>query len=234
MSSEIRDNVLTAPINRTLSEHIAERLREAILNKQLEPGERIVERDLAEAMQTSRGPVRDALKILENEGLVVRSAHRGTIVAQLNNLADVEEIYSVREALELLGMKYTIKNASNEQIDELAGIVDRMAGVARRNYTQDEATDLDLSFHRALMRMSGHKRAIALWEELSSQTRLLLLTHRLKHPLDLREVGVLSHRRVVEALRDRNCQRALDELHLHLRASYEGIVGNLKNSDAVG
>ena len=232
MTTEIRDNVLTAPINRTLSDHIAERLREAILNKQLEPGARVVERDLAEAMQTSRGPVRDALRILENEGLVVRSAHRGTIVAQLNNVADIEEIYSVREALELLGMKYTIKNASDEQIDELASIVNRMAEVAKRNYIQEEATDLDLSFHRALMHMSGHKRAIALWEELSSQTRLLLLTHRLKHPLDLREVGVESHQRVVDALRDRDRPRALDEMHKHLRASYEGIVGSLEDNDA--
>ena len=231
MSTDIRESVLKAPVNRTLSEHIAERLREAILNKQLKPGERVVERDLAETMQTSRGPVRDALKMLENEGLVVRSAHRGTVVAQINNIADIEEIYSVREALELLGLKYALKNASDDQINELEDIVNRMADVAKRNYLQDEATDIDLSFHRALMRISGHKRVFALWEELSSQIRLLLLTHRIKHPMDLRDVGVLAHRRVVDALRVRDRNRALDELHVHLRASYEGIVGILQSGD---
>ena len=227
------DGVLSAPVNRTLSEHVAERLREAILNKQLLPGQRIVERDLAEAMQTSRGPVRDALKLLENEGLVVRSAHRGTIVAQMT-LEDVEEIYSVREALELLALRYAIQRATPEQVDELARIVDRMADMARRDYTQEEATDVDLEFHHALVTISCHKRVLALWEELSAQTRLLLLTHRLKHPMDLKDLGVEYHRRVFEAVRERDTERAAKELHKHLRASFDGIVGSVEAIEPKG
>ena len=68
-------------------------MRQAILSGQLKPGQRIVEREIAEAMNTSRGPVRDALKLLENERLVVRYPHKGTFVAWLS-LKDAEEIYT--------------------------------------------------------------------------------------------------------------------------------------------
>ena len=106
-----------------------------------------------------------------------------------------------------------------------------MAEIVQREYSQNEATDLDLEFHRALVQMSGHKRVQALWEELSSQTRLLLLTHRLKHPMDLKDIGVDYHRRVVEAVSDRDTERALEELHKHLRASFDGIVGGVTDTE---
>src|SRR5574341_1487362 len=89
---------LFAPVSRTLGDHVIQQLRQAILTGQLKPGQRIVEREIAEAMQTSRGPVRDALKLLENERLVVRYPHKGTFVAWLS-LRDAEEIYSLREAI---------------------------------------------------------------------------------------------------------------------------------------
>src|SRR5947209_18816817 len=85
--------------DRTLSEKVADQLREAILSGQIRPDQHIVELDVVNATKISRGPVRDALRILENEHLVVRYPRRGTFVSRLE-VRDAEAIYSLREALE--------------------------------------------------------------------------------------------------------------------------------------
>ena len=230
MDRDVDTSVLTALSSRTLSERIAEKLREAIMNDRLRPGQRLVERELAEAMQTSRGPVRDALRLLENEGLVVRSPHRGSFVSRLT-LQDAEEIYSLREAIELLLIDHGLRNATSEQIDKLEGICDSMdSQVSRGDYSQAEATDLDLTFHRELSIISGHKRAIAVWEVISAQIRMLLLSHKTIDPGDWRDRGVLWHRRIVDALRQRDRDLAHQLIREHVAASFDRVADRLKKS----
>src|SRR4051794_38830917 len=88
-------------LKQTLSEPVADQLREAILSGQLKPGQHNIEADVVEAMKVSRGPIRDALRTLETEQLMVRYARRGTFVKRLE-LRDAEEIYSLRQAIEML------------------------------------------------------------------------------------------------------------------------------------
>jgi len=215
--------VLAAPSSRTLSDHVTLQLRQAILTGQLKPGQRVVEREIAEAMKTSRGPVRDALKLLENERLVVRYPHRGTFVAWLN-LQDAEEIYSLREAIESLAVDYVVKYAATEQIEELEKLVASMAVQAERDYTEFEATDIDLEFHHTMCRISGHKRLLTAWEALNPQIRMLLLHHRTRLPDDFRDRGVEWHRQIVEALRQRDAELAHRLLKKHLAASFQSLA----------
>jgi len=221
----------TGLASRTLSDDVASQLRQAILDGRLAPGQRIVERDIAEAMGTSRGPVRDALKLLENEGLVVRYPHRGTFVTRLT-LEDAEEIYSLRQALEILAVEYIIERASPEQLDELDELIGAMESLIERGYTQYEATDLDLEFHDAVYRISGHRRLMAAWEALKEQVRVFLLAHRNLKPRDFEERAVLWHRQIVDALRQRDVEQARDAMHEHiivaLNTMTEGLFGDSK------
>ena len=194
-----------APLSRTLSDQVVKQLRQAILSGQLKPGQRIVESEIAQAMALSRGPVRDALKILENERLVVHYPHRGAFVAWLT-LRDAEEIYSLREALEVLALHNAIEYATDEQVGELSQVINRMTARQQEQYTQTEATDLDLEFHHTLCRISGHGRVLAAWTALRDQVRLLILTHRILHPMDFRDNAVEWHRQLADAVRDRNGQ----------------------------
>ena len=212
-----------APSSRVLSEHIAEQLREAIISDRFKPGQRIVEREIAEAMQTSRGPVRDALLLLENEGLVVRYSHRGTFVEHLT-MEDAEEIWSLRQAIESVAVEYAIKRATPQDLEELDALVEEMAAKVKAGYSLSEATELDLAFHRTLCRISDHKRALAAWEALSSQTRVLLVGHRRRNPHDFPTRAVSWHRRLVDALRDGDLARAQDELHKHLATTVDGLI----------
>lgn len=222
MTGNEMNNWLTAPTQRTLSDYVADQLRQAILTDKFKPGQRLVEQELAESLQTSRGPVRDALKMLETEGLVLRRSHRGAFVAQLKP-EDVIEIYTLREALESMAIRFAIRKATDEQIDELAKIVSEMEQLAQREYTQVEATDMDLEFHYTLCKISGHKRLLNAWLALRAQIRLALLKHRLGNPKDHRERSVTWHARMVASLRQRDADQALKELHAHLAASREWI-----------
>jgi len=209
--------------NRTLSEHIADQLRQAILNHQLKPGQRIAEGQVATAMDTSRGPVRDALLLLENEGLVIRYPNRGAFVAQLR-AEDAEEIYTLRQAIESVAIEYLIKHGAPEQMDELGGYVHKMLDLAQQAYTPWEVTELDLEFHEALCRLSGHRRALQAWQSLRAQTWILLLRHQTQHPRDFAERGADGHRRLMDALRARDVARAQQELYIHLVAVMDGLL----------
>ena len=217
------NDLLTAPAQRTLSDYIADQLRQAILANQFKPNQRMVEQEIAESMQTSRGPVRDALKILENEGLVVRQPHRGAFIAELN-LEDFIEIYTLREALESLALRYAIKRATPKQIELLEELVRKMIEISGHDpVNQVEATNVDLEFHYTLCVISGHQRVLSAWESLSGQIRIVVLKHRLFHPEDLRERSIAWHERIVEAIRERNTEKSLDELHIHMAASMEWV-----------
>jgi DNA-binding GntR family transcriptional regulator len=223
--------------SRTLSDDVAMQLREAVLDGRLAPGQRIVERDIAEAMGTSRGPVRDALKLLENEGLVVRYPRRGAFVARLT-IEDAREIYSLRQALEMLAVEYTLERASTEQLDELDELVRAMEQLIKRGYTQYEATDLDIEFHDTLYRISGHKRLIAAWEALKEQVRVFLLAHRNLRPKDFEDRAVVWYRRIVTALCQRDGEVARNIMHEHivvaLNTMTQDLFGNSKKSLEVG
>jgi DNA-binding GntR family transcriptional regulator len=222
---------MLAPPSRILSEHVSGQLRRAIVNNQLKPGQRIVEREIAEAMQTSRGPVRDALLLLEREGLVVRYPHRGTFVTELS-LEDAEEIYTLRQAIEGLAVEYVLRRATPEELDGLDEQVQKMAAKVEAGYDLGEATELDLEFHRTLCRISGHRRLLEAWEALSGQTRVLLLTHRRRDPSDFHEKAVTWHRRLVDALRARDLAQAQLELRRHLAVAVEGLLDSAEGGEA--
>jgi DNA-binding GntR family transcriptional regulator len=222
---------MLAPPSRILSDHIADQLRGAIINDQLKPGQRIVEREIAEAMETSRGPVRDALLLLEKEGLVVRYPHRGTFVTELS-LEDAEEIYTLRQAIESLAVEYVLQRATPEDLDGLDEQVQKMAAEVEAGYDLGKATELDLEFHRTLCRISGHRRLLEAWEALSAQTRVLLLTHRRRNPRDFTERAVDWHGSLVQAIRLGDLELARGELQKHLAVTLEGFLNSSQESEA--
>jgi DNA-binding GntR family transcriptional regulator len=222
---------MLAPSSRILSDHVASQIRGAIISDQLKPGQRIVEREIAEAMQTSRGPVRDALLLLEREGLVVRYPHRGTFVTELS-LEDAEEIYTLRQAIEGLAVEYVLQRATPEDLDGLDEQVQQMVEEVEAGYDLGKATELDLEFHRTLCRISGHRRLLEAWEALSAQTRVLLLTHRRRNPRDFTERAVEWHRSLVQAIRLGDLELAREELQKHLAVTLEGFLNSSRESDA--
>src|SRR5258708_7155625 len=109
----MENSILTPAHKRTLAEAVTEQLRNAIIQGHFAPGQLLSEDQLARPLGVSRGPIRDALIQLEREGLVSSQSNRRTVVASLSR-RDLDEVYSLRLALERLAVQYAVHNALPE------------------------------------------------------------------------------------------------------------------------
>lgn len=116
----------------TRGPQVADILRDRILEGKLTPGQRLVERTLASELGVSRIPVRDALNILRGEGFVTAFPNRGMLVTPMSR-QDIEELFEVREALEVLAARRATENATPEELDRLAEALARSEEAAARS-----------------------------------------------------------------------------------------------------
>ena len=198
--------------HKSLREAALSAIRQAILNGDLKPGQRLVEGEIAEQLGISRAPVREALRQLETEGLVVSIPHRGTFVAELSP-ADLWEIYTLRAALERLAVRIVTEKASP---DVLARLEKAVADMAEAAHTGDltRLAALDMSFHEMLCRASGHSRLLNTWLSMTAQIRTFIdLTNTLYLPP---EEVVRLHTEVVEHIRHGRAEEAGEALAGHI------------------
>src|SRR5699024_4385521 len=106
-----------------LRDIVIDEIRSRIFDGRLEPGERLVERNLAAEFNTSRHPVREALRVLQREGLVTSSQSRGLVVSTLSK-KEVEDLFGIRRALEGFAMREVVKNSGNVDITLLKSHLD--------------------------------------------------------------------------------------------------------------
>ena len=141
-------------------------IREAIASGELKPGEQIVEAAIAAKIGVSRSPVREALRQLEQQGLVESVPNRGTFVAALDE-GDVEEIVLLRGALEGLAARLAADRMGRRDVRALEDVVARMERHSGPGAREESAfIEADAEFHSALVRFSGHRRLQRMWAEL--------------------------------------------------------------------
>ncbi len=224
MTSESLQSVLALPASRGLSVDIATRLRTAIFSGHFGPGERMREEALASAMGVSRGPIREALAQLEREGLIVIKRNRGTFVARLSR-EDLDEVYTLRVAIERLAVQRACETAQPTEIAELDAIVQQMATALTSGCTEQEAAELDLRFHDVIYQAAHHRRLYECWTNLRPQIHIVLLSRNVAHPdFRLLSVAVDSHQSIVDAIRTKHAVEAVRLIEDHLLGSYERTI----------
>ncbi len=149
---------------RTLRENVVEEIRSKIINQELKPGERIVEMELAEEFKTSRGPIREALRQLEHEGLIVYTRNVGCAVKDID-LQESFEIYLVRANYEILAVKYMGGRVPPETISNMEKILDKMSRLDGDHYTQIYLFDNE--FHGEIVKMTKLELLYKRWRELN-------------------------------------------------------------------
>lgn len=158
------NNVLFQPMmeSRPIREIAYEVLKHAIITGEIPAGERIVETDYAARLHISRTPLREALRKLERDGLVEYVLRRGVVVRAFT-IADVEEIYTIRNSLEMLTLPAIIKNATAEDIAQLRSRLHEMDAVQDR---EDIATlsPMARAFHAQLTRLCRQNRILRVIE----------------------------------------------------------------------
>src|SRR6266536_3275384 len=130
---------------RALSRRIVDQLKRVIIAGELHPGDRVLETDLAEQLGVSRGPVREAFRQLEQEGLLVSYPHRGTFVATVPD-DEIDEVYALRAHLEAYAARRVVTERREEALPILSELVEQMVTAAQAKDLPGLA-DLDLQFH---------------------------------------------------------------------------------------
>ena len=159
----------------TMSVLAAEALRSMILSGELMPGDRLPEIRLAAQLGVSRSPLREAMSVLEQEGLIVQAPRRGAIVAPLT-AHDIYEIYTLRAELEGLAVRLGVPVVEETRLDRLrASYADLEAATGD---DQSEHTRLAFAFHLALVGLAGHQRLEDSYRSLSLQMQLCMAMNR--------------------------------------------------------
>ncbi|KVN49751.1 GntR family transcriptional regulator [Burkholderia territorii] len=188
---------------------VAASLREMIINGELQAGERLVERDLAERFGISRIPMREAIQRLEREGLLDIFRNRGAVVRMLS-ASDVQEIYDMRTLLEGDAIYRSVKRLDDETLAR-AELVHRLLGESNVSRRQGE---LNREFHALLYSCCGNERQLKAIAELRSQVERY---ERLQATLlaDTPSFQV-EHEAILQACRERNARgaRAMTVAHL--------------------
>lgn len=198
-------------------------LRQAILTGELKPGERLMEIHLADRLGVSRTPIREAIRKLELEGLVVMIPRKGAQVARITekNLKDVLE---VRRALDMLAVRLACDRMDDETKKELRRTCDEFAAVIRNNNTKD-ITEADVRFHDVILKSTGNDRLIQLVNNLAEQ----MYRYRLEYIKDSAYHNrlVKEHEAIYDAIINNEKEKAAEAVVVHIDNQEHTIIEHL-------
>lgn len=202
-------------------------LRNAILRGELEPGERLMEIALAQKLGVSRTPIREAIRKLELEGLVVMVPRKGAEVADITE-KDLRDVLEVRIALEELSIMLAIKHMSDEAIDELSDANKEFVRVAQ---TGDliKTAQADVAFHELIYIGTENKRL----NQIISNLREQMYRYRLEYLKDksTHEQLIKEHNDIIDAMKERDVEKAKQAIKLHIVNQEESILKTIKKKN---
>ncbi|WP_225907595.1 GntR family transcriptional regulator [Leptolyngbya sp. BL0902] len=232
---------------KSLYEQVYQALRSAILTGQLAPGDRLVETQLAEWLQVSRTPLREALRQIQQEGLATADVSGGLRVITIT-AADAAELYDCRMALECLAVAGACHNATPDQLQRIESCVlqadslgtqyppvrprpahvSASAGAASPPDlpSPQQLLDVDYQFHHLIAESSGNRRLISLLDGLFDAMALLRIQTLKQNPdvLDIR----LEHRQIYQAIASRDVATAVSAIKSHLSASKARVIQEIE------
>ncbi|MBO5302990.1 MAG: GntR family transcriptional regulator [Lachnospiraceae bacterium] len=175
-------------------------LREAILRGDLKPGERLMELQLAAKLGVSRTPIREAIRMLQQEGLAVTIPRRGAEVAGMTE-KDMEDVLQIREALEILAVQLASEKVTDEQVDELAEKVKAFEEVLK---TKDikQIAQADIDFHDVIYTAADNPKLLGMLNNLREQ----IYRYRVEYLKDEKNYPRLieEHQQILDGLRRRD------------------------------
>ncbi|MCD7882255.1 MAG: GntR family transcriptional regulator [Lachnospiraceae bacterium] len=210
-----------------LRDVVFQTLRQAILRGEISPGERLMEIHLAQKLGVSRTPVREAIRMLELEGLVTTVPRKGTVVAEIT-ISDLEDVLEVRQALEELAVKLVCRKITKEQLAEMKGL----AAEFRETLKGDDVAacaEADMKFHDAIYNATGNRRLIQILNNLREQ----MYRYRMEYlkDKDSHRVLVKEHEEILQALQAHDENKALAAISRHIDRQKEHIIAELSGKN---
>lgn len=209
----------------SLYEVVAERLRTMVLEGELSPGSRISEKQLCEAFEVSRTPLREALKVLANEGIVELLPNRGARVTKVDP-REVHDLFEVMVELESLSGRLLASRASDADIDEIRTLHERMLAHYRRQERR-EYFRVNQRIHRRLTEIAGNRVL------LEQQEQLTLKITRARYAANLQlgrwDESMREHEAILAALEARDAEALSAAMAAHMRYTGDAVLQGLRH-----
>jgi DNA-binding GntR family transcriptional regulator len=204
---------------RTKREVAIDLLREAIIRGELAPGTRLVLEELSQRYNVSMTPIREAFSLLESEGLIAQSPHKGAVVTGMDR-EDLLELYAIRSAVEQLATLHGVPRLTKDDLMAMGGLLDALELFEG---SRDGFLDIDKQFHRVVYRAAGSQRWLETIETLWQRSRRYMLASTLVSGA----VASLhaDHRAILQACHERDAARAAVTIRDHLKHSEERLLG---------
>ena len=210
-----------------LRDVVFETLRDAIIKQVLKPGERLMEIQLADEMGVSRTPVREAIRKLELEGLVVMVPRKGAYVAGVS-MKDIHEVYEVRAALEMLAVSLAAERITDEELDALERQVLRESEAEANadEHSLDNIIYIDSSFHDIIYQAAHNQRLVQFVNILQEQLQRFRAAS-LSRP-GRSKTALEEHKQIVEALAERNGELAAKLAKEHIDNAESAMISGME------
>jgi DNA-binding GntR family transcriptional regulator len=201
----------------TLRERAREALRTAIISGEYRPGDHLGEEELAGRLGVSRGTVREALRHLQQEGLVTAGA-RGMLRVNSLSPAEIRNLFQVRGALE--GLAVTLIIASPRRTAAVARLREALSNIDNADSDFSAHMDADLGFHLLLCELSQNSMLVDAWRQLEGQVRIVVLSGGDDHL-----VSSSNHAPIVDAVEAGDTAQAVKVLQDHMALAADRIAG---------
>lgn len=211
--------------SKSMREKVYDRLKEMIINEELKPGERIIEVEFSEKFKVSRTPLREAIRMLELEGLLEDSGGNGMAVKKIG-ISDIQEVYEIRIALEGIILKEIVENKDINGLNQLEKLLNKTKKFLDVSKDTDELFKLFSEFNDILYNLSKYQKVVNLIKNINMYLRIFR-----KYSVDNEERRLKAyndHVEIVEALKNWDLEKALNLNKMHLSTSKDFIIRNLK------
>ena len=199
-------------------------LRQAILRGELKPGERLMEIALSQRLGVSRTPVREAIRMLEQEGLVIMIPRKGAQVAEISE-KDLKDVLEVRLGLEELAVRIACQRITEEELEELEQAVKEFEEAMKED-NLGVLAEADVKVHEVIYGSTHNKRLV----QIISNIREQMYRYRVEYLKDVesRKTLVEEHYAVYRALKARNQQQAVKDIRIHIVNQQNAILRSLE------
>ena len=203
-------------------------LRQAILRGELKPGERLMEIQLANKLGVSRTPIREAIRKLELEGLVLMIPRKGAEVAEITE-KNMRDVLEVRKALEELAVQLACDKITKEEIEEMKKAAEDFKKILKSKDIT-EIAEADVRFHDIIYMATDNQKLIQLLNNLREQ----MYRYRVEYLKEgeTRDVLVKEHEELTKAIRERDVERAKQLSFQHIENQRMAIMRSIEAEDA--
>lgn len=191
-------------------------LRAAIEEGRLKPGDSLAVGELTKELAMSPTPVREALRLIQAQGLAEHQPHRGMIVAR-HSPAEAEELYTIRVRLEPLAAELAAQRIDAEALRHVQDLHKRLSEAVASDALRSDTAELNAAWHRAVYRACGSRYLVEFLDRLWAAREVQALWHSRRAP-----TSVAEHAQITEALLNRDAQAAGDLMRRHIESRRAG------------